>query len=73
MGIVNWRNAIVGWTAVKVGKRVVKSKAKSAVPGRKDGGRRLQLSALASGAAALAGGAWLLLRRKRSGRSEASE
>ena len=33
MGIVNKRNAIVGWIAVKVGKRVVKKKAQGRGPG----------------------------------------
>lgn len=32
MGVVNRRNAMVGWLALAVGKRVLKRKAKSAVP-----------------------------------------
>jgi hypothetical protein len=32
MGIVNRRNAVVGWIAWQVGKRVVRRKARSAVP-----------------------------------------
>jgi hypothetical protein len=32
MGIVNRRNAVVGWLTLKVGKRVVKQKAAGAVP-----------------------------------------
>lgn len=32
MGIVNRRNAVVGWAALAVGKRVIKRKAKDAVP-----------------------------------------
>lgn len=32
MGIVNRRNAVLGWTAWQVGKRVAKRKAKSAIP-----------------------------------------
>jgi hypothetical protein len=65
MGIVNWRNALVGWAAVKVGKRVVKGKAKSALPGGKEPKRGLGISAAASAAAAAAGGAWFFLRRRR--------
>jgi hypothetical protein len=66
MGIVNTRNALVGWLAVKVGKRVVKSKAKGALPGGKNGRRRVPIvSGLA--AAALAGAAWVVRRRKRGG------
>ena len=32
MGVFNRRNAAVGWLALAVGKRVVRRKAKSAVP-----------------------------------------
>jgi hypothetical protein len=32
MSVFNRRNAVVGWLALAVGKRVVKRKAKSAVP-----------------------------------------
>jgi hypothetical protein len=32
MGIVNRRNAMIGWTAWKIGKRVLKRKAKETVP-----------------------------------------
>jgi hypothetical protein len=64
MGIVNWRNALVGWATVKVGKRVVKGKAKSALPSRKEPKRGLGLPAAVSGVAAAAGGVWLFLRRR---------
>jgi hypothetical protein len=58
MGILNKRNAVVGWLAVKVGKRVVKRKAAGAVP-----------TLRTRGAAALAalGGILLFWRRKRGG------
>ena len=59
MSIVNRRNALVGWLAVKVGKRVVKKKASEAVPSAKTGGA-------AAGALAAIGGA-LLFWKKRSG------
>jgi hypothetical protein len=60
MGIVNKRNAIVGWTVLKLGKRAAKKKAQNAVPGAKTGG-------IAAGAlAGLAGiaGALLFWRKK---------
>ncbi|HEX7525878.1 MAG TPA: hypothetical protein VIL98_15925 [Gaiellaceae bacterium] len=33
MGIVNRRNAVVGWIVLKLGKRAAKKKAQGAVPG----------------------------------------
>jgi hypothetical protein len=49
MGIVNKRNAVVGWIAVKVGKRVVKKKAAEAVPSARTGGAAAgALAAIAS-------------------------
>ena len=58
MGIVNKRNAIVGWIALKVGKRVVKKKAQGVVPDKRTGGA-------AAGALAAVGSALLFWRRKR--------
>jgi LPXTG-motif cell wall-anchored protein len=58
MGILNKRNAVVGWIAVKVGKRVVKQKAAGAVPSAKTGGA-------AAGALAAIGGVLVFWRRKR--------
>jgi nitrate reductase gamma subunit len=57
MAILNRRNAIVGWVAVKVGKRVVKQKAAGAVPSAKTGGA-------AAGALAAIGGVLFFWRRK---------
>ena len=59
MGIVNRRNAVVGWVAVKVGKRVATKKAADAVSSPKTGG------ALA-GALAAIGGVLFFWRRSRS-------
>jgi hypothetical protein len=59
MGIVNKRNAIVGWIALKVGKRVVKKKAQDAVPDKRTGGA-------AATALAAIGGVLFFWRRKRS-------
>ena len=63
MSILNKRNAVVGWVAVKVGKRVAKKKAADAVPSAKTGG------ALA-GALAAIGGALFFWRRSRGGTAE---
>jgi hypothetical protein len=58
MAILNKRNAVVGWIAVKVGKRVVKQKAAGAVPSARTGGA-------AAGVLAALGGALFFWRRKR--------
>jgi LPXTG-motif cell wall-anchored protein len=58
MGIVNRRNAVVGWIVLKLGKRAAKKKAQAAVPDARTGG------AVAGGLAAL-GGALLFWRKKR--------
>jgi hypothetical protein len=60
MSILNKRNAIVGWVAVKLGKRVVKQKAANAVPSARTGGA-------AAGALAALGGVLFFWRRKRGG------
>jgi hypothetical protein len=60
MAILNKRNAVVGWLAVKVGKRVVKRKAAEAVPSARTGGA-------AAGALAALGGVLFFWRRKRGG------
>ena len=64
MGVVNRRNAVLGWTAWKFGKRMLKRKAKGAVPGTVEGTRRPNASAIASGVAALAGALWFWRKRK---------
>ena len=62
MGIVNRRNAVLGWGVWKVGKRVAKRKAKEAVPGPGDHAG-LNKSAIATIAAAV-GGALMFWRKK---------
>jgi hypothetical protein len=62
MGIVNKRNAVVGWVVLKLGKRVAKKKAQAAVPDARTGG--IAAGAVA-GLAGLAGG--LLFWRKKRG------
>ena len=61
MSIVNKRNAVLGWATWKVGKRIAKKKAKTAVP-TVEGGRPNKPAIAAAGAAALA--ASLLFWRK---------
>jgi hypothetical protein len=63
MGILNKRNAVIGWAAVKVGKRVAKKKAAGAVPDAKTGGA-------IAGALAAIGGLLLFWRRGRGGSGE---
>ena len=55
MGIVNRRNAVVGWAVLKLGKRAAKKKAQEVAPDRRTGG------IAAAGVAALGG---LLFWRK---------
>jgi LPXTG-motif cell wall-anchored protein len=64
MGLVNKRNAVIGWTVLKVGKRVAKKKARGAVPGRVDDSMRPNTSAIATGLATLGGVFWFLRRRR---------
>jgi LPXTG-motif cell wall-anchored protein len=59
MGIVNKRNAVVGWLVLKAGKRAAKKKAQSVGPATKRQGAAL------GGALAALGGALLFHRRKR--------
>ena len=61
MGIVNRRNAVVGWVVLKVGKRAAKKKAQSVGPART--ARRAAAGALA----ALGGAAALLAQEARRG------
>lgn len=55
MGIVNRRNAVLGWTVWSVGKRVAKRKAKQAVPSIDIETKRPNKSAVALLVAAAAG------------------
>ena len=70
MGIMNKRNAVLGWAVWKFGKRMAKRKAKGAVPGV-SAGRRGVAKPILAGVAAL-GGTVLFWRRK-SGRPETAE
>ena len=64
MGIMNRRNAVLGWGVWKVGKKFARRKAKAAVPGSGEHAG-LNKSALAGIAAAVSGA--LFFWRKKSG------
>jgi hypothetical protein len=61
MGVLNKRNAVLGWAAWTVGKAAMKNKARLPASGR-SGGRKK--GAIAAGLVAL-GGTLLFWRRKR--------
>ena len=72
MAIVNRRNAVVGWLAVKVGKRVAKKKAQRVVPRARTGGgaaagKLTAFGGLLLGTIVLIFGKAFFWRRKRSG------
>ena len=63
MGVINKRNAVLGWTVWQVAKRAAKRKAKTAVPGRSGDFMRPNKGAIATGLAALGGAVWFWRRR----------
>jgi hypothetical protein len=69
MGIMNKRNALLGWLTWRLGKRVAKRKAKAAVPSVEGG--KPNKPAIAAGVAALFGG--LLFWRKAKKREGAED
>jgi hypothetical protein len=68
MGIVNRRNAVLGWTVWQVGKRAAKKKAKSAVPSVDRDTKRPNKPAIVAAVAAV--GAGLMFWRKKSSDSD---
>jgi hypothetical protein len=66
VGIVNRRNAVLGWTVWQVGKRVAKKKAKGAVPSVDPETKRPNKPAIVAGLAAV-GGLLMFWRMKGSG------
>ncbi len=72
MGIFNRRNAAVGWVAWAVGKRVLKKKAKDAVPSVDLETKRPNKSAIALAVAGLVG-ALTFWRRRSDDPTDAAE
>ena len=70
MGVFNRRNAAVGWLTWVVGKRILRKKAKDAVPSIDLQSKKPNRSAIALLFAGVAGA--LALTRKRSGDDESS-
>jgi LPXTG-motif cell wall-anchored protein len=67
VGIVNRRNAVLGWGVWQVGKATAKHKARQAV---KPDEKRLGKKSAVAGGLAAAGGALWFWRRRRNGGSE---
>jgi hypothetical protein len=65
MGIMNRRNAVIGWTVWQLMKRVAMQKAKSAVP-KRDAPRRRPRKVAILGAVAAVGALVFVWRRKSS-------
>ena len=55
MGILNRRNAVMGWAVWQVGKRVLRRKARAAVPSVDRETKRPNKSAIAAAVAAVVG------------------
>ena len=64
MGVVNRRNAVLGWVVWQAGKYAAKRKARDAVPGRVDDSMRPNKSAIATVVAAVGGALWFWRRRR---------
>jgi ferric-dicitrate binding protein FerR (iron transport regulator) len=73
VGIVNRRNAVLGWAAWQIGKRIARRKAKAAVPAIDSSTRRPNTSAILIALAAVAGAVWFWRRRGDDGSAESSE
>ena len=70
MGVLNKRNAVLGWVVWNTTKVVAKRKAKSAAPGRSNGSMRPNKGAIAAALATVGGAVWFW--RRRSGDSDES-
>ena len=64
MGIINKRNAVLGWLTWNVGKRAARKKAKAVVPALEGGKPNRPAVRLAAGLAAL-GGVLFFWRKKK--------
>ena len=67
MGIVNRRNAVLGWAVWQVGKRIAKKKAKAAVPHVDPETKRPNATLVLTVVGTLAGGLWLWWSRRDGG------
>jgi hypothetical protein len=63
MSILNRRNAMLGWLTWLTAKRVLKKKAKDAVPGTVEGSKRPNKGAILSALAAFGGALWFWRRK----------
>ena len=63
MSILNRRNAVLGWLTWLTAKRVLKKKAKEAVPGTVEGTKRPNKGAIVSALAAIGGALWFWRRK----------
>lgn len=72
MSILNKRNAMLGWLTWLTAKRVLKKKAKDAVPGTVEGSKRPNKGAIFSALAAVGGALWFW-RRKSSDEPSSSD
>ena len=63
MGILNRRNAVLGWLTWLTAKRVLKKKARDAVPGTVEGTKRPNKGAIVSMLAAAGGALWFWRRK----------
>jgi hypothetical protein len=63
MSILNRRNAVVGWLTWLAAKRVLKKKAREAVPGTVEGSKRPNKGAIATLLAAVGGALWFWRRK----------
>ncbi|HEX9417062.1 MAG TPA: hypothetical protein VF895_10195 [Gaiellaceae bacterium] len=70
MGIVNKRNAVLGWAAWKVGKGMFRKKAKGVLPGKSQHSSKRKPAMFAGLIAAVGGAAWLKRKRKGGEQSE---
>lgn len=64
MGILNKRNAVLGWSVWQISKVVAKRKAKDSLPGRVDDSKRPNKGAVVSALAAVGGALWFWRRRR---------